>query len=121
MRGTLASLLRDVVKCVERWLPALLRMHVLPQPQTFADVALAYLDWAKGNRTEKFWKRQERILNEDVFPAIGNLPLSEITDTLISSALNLPNEKQKEAAGAINVAMKVMDWYLTQLGTIRFS
>ena len=81
------------------------------KPTTLAELAYDYIEWAKTNRPEKVWKRQERILREDVLPAIGKLPLSaEIFETLMVSPLTLSPDKEKNGLRAINVATAIVNW-----------
>jgi hypothetical protein len=80
---------------------------------TLADAAEQWIIWAKANRTEKYWKRQERILREDVLPAIGHLSIWESPETSIQSALSIKESKQ--ATAAYNTVSMVVGWKLKHL------
>ena len=50
--------------------------------ETLRETVEAYLEWVKKNRTEKFWKRMDRILREDALPALGDLSLDKVLHDL---------------------------------------
>lgn len=85
------------------------------QQTTFGQVAEDYIQWIKSNRTERFWKTQERILREDVLPAIGDVPISNgigILSDNMHSALSLPLEKLEQGLRAVNAVNAVLSWSL---------
>src|SRR5262245_14536999 len=62
-----------------------LEMRLLYMRKNVKEAAEDWLRWAKANRTEKYWKRQERILREDVLPAIGDLTIGEALQSCMQS------------------------------------
>jgi hypothetical protein len=93
------------------------------KPTTFGEVATEYIEWIKINRTERFWKPQERVLREDVIPAIGDLPLSHLGDhlqPLIQSTLTLPPGKQSRALNATSALVSWSIKYVPHLLVKRF-
>jgi len=85
---------------------------------TIAQAAEEYLRWSKAHRTEKFWKRQERILKTDVIPAIGNLTIAELVgsgDLFRNLQDNIESVKAgsdaPRAMAAVNLAATVCYWY----------
>ena len=70
--------------------------------KTFGEVAEEYLDWTKKNRTEQYWKRQDRILRDDVIPHLRHIPIGQFirSGDLIVSTLRLPPPGDKRGHAA---------------------
>jgi len=82
---------------------------------TFSEVSEAYLVWVKENRTERFYKRQERILRQDVLPALGDLSVEKVLHDLPGSILVLPPQQQKQGLAAHKTVRAVIGWRLKHL------
>ena len=61
----------------------------------FRDAAGRYLEWVKEKRSEKFFREQERILNEHVLPSIGDEPMRRIPFILKESLMVLQHPAYK--------------------------
>ena len=51
---------------------------------TFAEITEKYLDYLKQNRTQRYWKRQEKILRERVLPEIGDMQFQDVRAQIAS-------------------------------------
>jgi hypothetical protein len=80
--------------------------------KSLREVAQEWLVWAKQHRTEKYWKRQEQILNEQILPTIGDLPITKIIQDLPGSVLLLPPEQGKAGLSAHRTVTTIIGWKL---------
>jgi integrase len=69
---------------------------------TFADVAESWLAKQKSEWSEIHYRQSKRALERDVFPALGRLPVSEITSPMIAHVVEkVANRGAVETAGKV--------------------
>lgn len=83
--------------------------HVTASANTFEAVARAWLGKRKAGWSEIHYRQSERALERDVFPALGRLPVNEITSPMVAAVVD-----RIAARGAIETAGKVL-WNISRI------